>query len=375
MSRAETKTDKELICTIALGMVPAVGDINARKLIRYMGSASAVFNESRKNLMLIPGIGKTIASHLGSKTFIDKATNELDYIRKHDIKVNCYDDHDYPRRLKECPDAPLLIYYKGNASLNEERIISIVGTRNITRRGKDICNSLVSDLAAEYPELLIVSGLAYGVDITAHKAALNENLKTIAVLGHGFRTLYPSVHLPAAKEILINGALLTDFPSYEAPERNNFLKRNRIIAGLSDATIIIESGRKGGAMVTADIAMSYNREVMAVPGFPGERYSEGCNLLIKSNKAALIESAGDIFYNLNWPGKKERSRQKKLFPDDLSPLEEKIFSLFSEAAELSADDISRSMNKPVHNLSSALLKLEFSGLITSIPGNIYRKNI
>lgn len=375
MSRAETKTDKELICTIALGMVPAVGDINARKLIRHMGSASAVFNESSKNLMLIPGIGKTIASHLGSKTFIDKASKELDYIHKHDIKIKCYDDKDYPRRLKECPDAPLIIYHKGNATLNEERIISIVGTRNITGRGKDICKSLVSELAEEYPDLVIVSGLAYGVDITAHKAALKENLKTIAVLGHGFRTLYPSVHLPAAKEILKHGALVTDFPSYEAPERNNFLKRNRIIAGLSDATLIIESGRKGGAMVTADIAMSYNREVMAVPGFPGERYSEGCNLLIKSNKAALIESARDIFYSLNWPVKQERSRQKKLFDYDLSPLEEKIFSLFSEVQELSPDDISRCMGRPVHHLSSALLKLEFSGLITSMPGNIYRKNI
>ncbi|MDZ7740031.1 MAG: DNA-processing protein DprA [Bacteroidales bacterium] len=375
MSRAETKTDKELVCTIALGMVPGVGDINARKLIRHMGSARAVFNESGRNLMLIPGIGKTIASHLKSKTFIDKARNELDYIHKHDINIKCYDDPDYPRRLKECPDAPLIIYYKGNASLNEERIISIVGTRNVTRRGKDICNSLVSELAAEYPELVIVSGLAYGVDITAHKAALRENLKTVAVLGHGFRTLYPSLHLPEAKEILRHGALVTDFPSYETPERNNFLKRNRIIAGLSDATLIIESGRKGGAMVTADIAMSYNREVMAVPGFPGERWSEGCNLLIKSNKAALIESSGDIFYNLNWPSKKEKSRQKKLFTDDLSPLEEKIFSLFSEVAELSADEISRLMNKPLHHLSSALLKLEFSGLISSIPGNIYRKNI
>lgn len=373
MSHAETKTDKELICTIALGMVPGVGDINARKLIRYMGSASAVFEESPGKLMLIPGIGKTIISHLGSKSLVNKASEELDYIRKHDIVIKCHDDDNYPRRLRECPDAPLVIYYKGNASLNEEKIISIVGTRNITRRGKEICKSLVSDLAAGHPETVIVSGLAYGADITAHKAALKERLKTIAVLGHGFRTMYPSVHLPVAKEILTHGALVTDFPSSEPPERNNFLKRNRIIAGLSDATIIIESGRKGGAMVTADIAMSYNREVMAVPGFPGERYSEGCNLLIKSTRAALIESAGDIFYNLNWPGKQEKSRQKKLFPDDLSPLEEKIFRLFSETEELSSDEISRSMHKPVHQLSSALLKLEFTGLITSMPGDMYRK--
>lgn len=369
------KTDKELICTIALGMVPAVGDINARKLIKHLGSAEAVFNESYRNLIRIPGIGKTIASHLCSREFMDKAAEELDYIRKHDIGVTCYDENEYPERLKECPDSPLLIYFKGNANLNDKKIISVVGTRNITRKGKDICKTIINNLANEYPELIITSGLAYGVDITAHKAALKENLKTLAILGHGFKTLYPSAHLSIAKQIISQGALITDFPSFEAPERNNFLKRNRIIAGISDATLVIESGRKGGAMVTADIAMSYNREVMAVPGSPGDRLSEGCNLLIKSNRAALIESADDVIYNLNWLRSKSENKQKKLFPENLSPLEEKIFALFNENEELASDQISSSLGKPLHQLSSALLKLEFSGHITSIPGNIYRRKI
>jgi len=365
-------TDQELICSIALGMVPAVGDINARKLISHLGSASAVFKESYRNLIKIQGIGKKIASHLCSKEFIEKATEELMFIRKHNIDIKRYDDQDYPARLKECPDSPILIYVKGNADLNKEKIISIVGTRNITHQGKDICKSLIHDLACEFPEIIIISGLAYGVDITAHKTALKENLKTVAVLGHGFGTIYPSVHLGVAKQIISQGALITDFPSFEAPERNNFLKRNRIIAGISDATLVIESGRKGGAMVTADIALSYNREVLAVPGSPGAPCSEGCNLLIKSNRAALIESADDIYYALNWLRSNNETKQKKLFPENLSPLEQKIFHLINENKELSSDKISQSMGKPLHQLSSALLKLEFSGFIESIPGQIYR---
>lgn len=357
-------------------MVPAVGDVNARKLISHFGSASAVLSEPYGSLIKIQGVGKTIASHICSGKYRDKAAGELDYVRRHDINIKCFDDKDYPPRLKECPDAPLLIYHKGNTNLDEERIISIVGTRNVTRRGKDICKSIIHDLAVDFPDLVIVSGLAYGVDITAHKAALRENLRTAAVLGHGFRTIYPSAHLSIARQMVTGGALLTDFPSFEAPERNNFLKRNRIIAGISDATIIIESGRKGGAMVTADIALSYNREVMAIPGSPGSPASEGCNLLIKSNRAALIESASDIYYNLNWlPGKKG-NKQAKLFTGDLSPREDEIFILFREREEMSADQISKVIGKPLHQLSSALLKLEFSGHLERIPGGIYRrKNI
>ncbi|MDT8400666.1 MAG: DNA-processing protein DprA [Bacteroidales bacterium] len=367
------ENDRELIYTIALGMVPSIGDINAKRLISHLGSATAVFKEAYGNLIKIPGVGKKMASHLCSKEFIKKAGEELDFIRKHGIDLKRYDDPAYPERLKECHDSPLLIYSKGNTGLNENKIISIVGTRNITRRGKDICNSLVHDLACEFPDLIITSGLAYGVDITAHKAALKEKLRTVAVLGHGFGTIYPSVHLPVAKQILSQGALITDFPSFEAPERNNFLKRNRIIAGLSDATLVIESGRKGGAMVTADIALSYNREVMAVPGNPGAPYSEGCNLLIKSNRAALIESADDILYTLNWLKSNTETKQGKLFTENLSPLEDKIYQLIYEFEELSADQISKSMEKPLHHLSSALLKLEFSGYIESMPGNIYRR--
>ncbi len=369
------KTEKELVYTIALGMVPAVGDVNVRKLIEHFGSASAVFKESYSNLIRIPGIGNKIASHLSSGSYIDIARSELEYSKKHNIKVICYNDDDYPPRLKECSDAPAVIYYKGNAGLNPVKIISVVGTRNITRRGKDICMKIIRDLGIEYPDIIIASGLAYGVDITAHKAALQENLMTVAILGHGFKTIYPQVHLPVAKEIMEHGALITDFPSYEGPERNNFLKRNRIIAGISDATLVIESGRKGGAMVTADIASSYNREVMAIPGSPGEKYSEGCNLLIKSNRAALVESAGDVLYNLNWVRKNAESRQRKIFPGNLSKLEEEIYGMFNGKNEISSDEICLLLDKPLHQLSSALLQLEFAGFITSIPGNRYRKTL
>lgn len=367
------KINRELICTIALGMVPSVGDINARRLIEHLGSAEAVFNQPYNKLVTIPGIGRKIAGNLSSKKYISRAEEELEYVQKHNISVIRFNEEPYPERLKNCPDSPLVLFSKGDANLNARKIISIVGTRNITRRGKDICRSIIRELSEEYPSIVIVSGLAYGVDIAAHKSALEHDLPTIAILGHGFKTIYPPAHLGIARKILDKGALVTDFPSYEKPERNNFLKRNRIIAGISDACIIIESGRKGGAMVTADIAMSYNRDVMAVPGYPGMPYSEGCNMLIKSNKAALVESADDIIYNLGWVKNSINTSTQNLFTDDLSPIEKRIFKLFEDTDELSSEQLSASLKKPVHHLASALLKLEFSGHIESIPGNRYRR--
>lgn len=366
-------SEKELLYTIALGMVPGIGDINAKKLIENFGSAEAVISESYRNLISIAGIGSKIAGHIKSKDHLLAAEKEILFINKHKIRALHYTEPDYPLRLRECADSPVLIYYKGNTDLNTEKIISIVGTRNVSRRGKDICRNLINELAGEFPDIIIVSGLAYGVDITAHKSALDENLNTLAVLAHGLKTIYPSAHTATAKRIVTNGGLITDFPSTEPPDRNNFLKRNRIIAGISDATIIIESGIRGGAMVTADIAASYSREVLAVPGYPGEKLSQGCNLLIKSNKASLIESVKDIEYQLHWSRTDSvNSHQKTIFPA-LSPLEKEIMDLISEYDKLPAEYISQALGKPIHHLSSALLKLEFAGLIANIPGNIYRK--
>ena len=251
-------------------------------------------------------------------------------------------------------------------------MISIVGTRNATSRGKDICEKIIGDLATGHPDLVIISGLAYGIDISAHKGALANGLKTVGVLGHGFKTIYPSVHRSTAEAILKNGGLLTDFMSDALPERNNFLKRNRIIAGLSDATLVVESGIKGGALITAEMANSYNRDVFALPGRPEDQWSQGCNHLIKNNKAALAESAEDIEYFLDWkPEKSKPPIQKTLF-SELSEPEQKIYELVTREGELTIDSICRDLDIPVAKLSALLLQMEFKGLLKCFPGNLYR---
>lgn len=367
-------SDNKLIYQIALGNMPGIGDINAKKLISYFGDIEAIFKESYRNLININGIGSGLAKSLTENRSLERAKKELEFIRKHNIKTSYYQDNDYPVRLRECPDSPVLIYYKGDLSPATSHILSVIGTRNATRNGRDICNSIISRLADKYPDLLIVSGLAYGVDICAHRSALKNNLSTIGVMAHGFKTLYPSLHASTAREMLKKGALVTDFMSDEPPDRNNFLKRNRIIAGLSDATLVIESGIKGGAMVTADIAMSYNREVLAVPGHPNTKYSAGCNMLIKSQKANLVENENDIEHFLNWIPKKITKREQQFHIAGLDPLESKIIDCLKDNNQITADQLGRMINEPVQRLSPSLLNLEFAGIIASLPGNIYKLN-
>jgi len=367
-------SDNSLLYRIALSNLAGVGDINARKLIHHLGGAEAVFREPYRNLVKIPGIGSKIAGHITSSSTLERAAREISFIEKHGIGVSYFQDDDYPSRLRECPDSPILIYYKGKLFSHPDKVLSIVGTRNATSRGKEICDSIISSLASAHAGMVIVSGLAYGIDIVAHKSALKNNIPTIGIMAHGFGTLYPQVHTRVAREMLRDGALMTDFLSDEPPDRNNFLKRNRIIAGISDATLVIESGLRGGAMVTADIAVSYSRDVLAVPGFPGEKYSEGCNLLIKSNKASLVEKAEDVEYFLGWE-KAEASPTQPLLFNDLSPLEQDIMNLLSQHIQLTADSIGELLDTPVQRLSSALLSLQFSGHLRSLPGNIYRVRI
>lgn len=252
------------------------------------------------------------------------------------------------------------------------KMLSIVGTRSATARGRELCEKIIGGLAAGNSDLVIVSGLAYGIDIACHKASLQYNLQTVGVLAHGLKTIYPSLHSQIARSMVTSGGLLTDFVSDSLPERNNFLKRNRIIAGLSDATVVVESGLKGGALITADIANSYNRDVFAVPGRPEDQYSQGCNNLIKTNKASLVETSEDIEYFLNW--KKERTKQpvqKTLF-SDMDADERTIFELISKEGEFSIDGICRTLGLPVYKLSATLLQMEFKGILKCFPGNIYR---
>ncbi len=357
---------------IALGLIPRIGDINARKLVSHFGNVGSIFHEPYRNLTKIPGIGSGLARYISDRSYLETAEKEAEYVTKHNIRTFFYLDNDYPFRLRQCDDSPVVFFFKGNCDLNAARILSVVGTRSATTGGKDICKKIISGLAAGHPDLIIVSGLAYGIDITSHKAALSNNLQTVGVLGHGFKTIYPAIHRSTADAMVKNGGLLTDFLSDALPERNNFIKRNRVIAGLSDATLVVQSGIKGGALITADIANSYNRDVFAVPGRPEDQYSAGCNSLIKSNKAALVESSDDIEYFLNWKPEKARPPVQKTLFSELSETEKSIYELLSGESEMTIDTICRALELPVFKLSSLLLQMEFKGLIKCYPGNLYR---
>jgi DNA processing protein len=357
---------------IALGLIPRIGDINARKLVSHLGTVEAIFHEPYRNLIKIPGIGSGIAKYISERTYLDTAEKEAEFVTKNNIRTYFYLDPDYPFRLRQCDDSPVVFFFKGNCNLDASKILSIVGTRNATQRGKELCEKIVEGLAVGHPDLIIVSGLAYGIDIASHKAALSNNLQTIAVLAHGFKTTYPAIHASTARAMVNKGGLVTDFLSDALPERNNFLKRNRIIAGLTDATLVVESGIRGGALITADIANSYNRDVFAVPGRPDDQWSAGCNSLIKNNKAFLTECSDDIEYFLNWkPEKLKPVIQRTLF-SELDDNEKVIYELLSKQGELTIDSICRTLDIPVYRLSSLLLQMEFKGLLKCSPGNLYR---
>jgi DNA processing protein len=357
---------------IALGLIPRIGDINARKLVSHFGSVEAVFSEPYRNLVKIPGIGAGMAKYITDRSYLDIADREAEYLTRNSIRTYFYLENDYPFRLRQCDDSPVVFFLRGNCDLDSSKILSVVGTRNATQRGKEICEKIIGGLAQGQPDLIIISGLAYGIDICAHKAALANNLSTVGVLGHGFKTLYPSVHASIARSMLAKGGLLTDFISDTLPERNNFLKRNRIIAGLSDATLVVESGAKGGALITADIANSYNRDVFAVPGRPDDQWSSGCNSLIRNNKAALVECSEDIEYFLNWKSEKSRPPLQRTLFSELDENEKLVYELLAREGEMNIDSICRTTGIAVYKLSALLLQMEFKGLLKCYPGNLYR---
>src|SRR6056297_532744 len=360
---------------IALSLIPKVGHITAKKLVAYVGDFEGVFKESKKNLLKIPDIGEMLANNIVHSDVLPLADKEIEFIEKNNIRVVFYLDEEYPERLKHCIDAPILLYTKGELSLNQRKVLSIVGTRKATDEGVSFCTSLVSALADRGHNPIIVSGLAYGIDATAHKAALDNNLATVAVLGHGLDIIYPASHKLLAEKIIDNGLLITDFPSKSKRDKNNFVKRNRIIAGLSDATIVVESGEKGGALVTADIANSYNRDVFAVPGRVADTYSKGCNQLIKTNKAALLEKVEDIEYLLGWEPENKMNQkdiQRHLFVE-LNDEEKIIVDILkSNTKELPIDMICLKAQMPTSKVSPILLELEFKGILKTLPGKTYK---
>jgi DNA processing protein len=367
-----SQTERDLKYKIAISLIPGVGNILSKKLIEKLGGIVALFQATRSDLMQVPGIGPAIADNIINQEVMERAGQEVEFIASNGIRTLFYLDEDYPERLKHCDDAPVMLYMKGDLDLNQTKVISVVGTRNATAYGKEICANLVGDLKNRGHDVLIISGLAYGIDICAHRQALSNGLKTAAVLGHGLNTIYPSIHAKTAREIVKEGALLSEFTTFENPERNNFVKRNRIIAGLADATLVIESGEKGGALTTADIAHSYYRDVFAVPGRLGDRYSSGCNFLIKSNRAALLENVRDLEYIMGWekPAPGKGPRQGELFLD-LSAEEKEVAGLLSEG-DLTIDEIALRIKMPVSQVSPLLLNLEFKGVLASLPGMVYK---
>ncbi len=363
---------EDLVYKIGISLIPGVGAVTARTLIAYVGSVEGVFREKEKNLLKIPGIGEINAQRIVNQEVMNQAQKEVDFIQKNQIQPYFYLDEDYPNRLKGCTDAPIILYYKGNADLNESRVISIVGTRNATNYGKEVCDELIRNFAEQSYRILVVSGLAYGIDVQAHKSCLKYNIPTVGVLAHGLDTIYPSLHTPIAHKMLENGGLLSDFPSETRIDRQNFLRRNRIIAGLADATIIVESAEKGGALVTADIANSYNRDVFAFPGRSTDVYSRGCNKLIKLNEAVLVESSADIEKAMNWDIKAQSNRvyQTSLFVE-LNPEEQKLVDLL-KGGDRFIDEMTIETQLPMSKVSALLLGLEFKGLVVSLPGKMYR---
>ncbi|HLV14528.1 MAG TPA: DNA-processing protein DprA [Xanthomarina sp.] len=362
--------ETSLIYILALQHVPNIGDITAKKLISHCGSVEAIFKEKKQNLVKIDGIGSLVIKDLFNKLNFEAAEEELKYIKENNITTLYFADPDYPEKLKHCIDSPILLFQSGNINLKKQRIISVVGTRKITTYGMAFCNRLIEELAIYNP--VIVSGFAYGTDITAQKAAINNNLQTIGCLAHGLNQIYPKSHKKYVADVEKNGGFFTDFWSTSPFERNNFLKRNRVIAGLSEATIVIESAERGGSLVTADIANSYNRDVFAVPGRITDSQSLGCNNLIKFQKAHVLTNPLDIPYMLNWELEelKKAPVQKQLFVE-LTDEEKIIYNYLKEKDKQLLDVIALECNLPTYKTASILLNLELKGVVRPLPGKLF----
>lgn len=366
----------ELHALLALTCTPHVGVILGRRLVETMGSAKAVYEHKTELPQIVAGVRSSLMSALDSPVALKRAEEEIKFIEKHHIRCLTINDTFYPSRLRECEDAPLVLYSLGDVDLNAKHIVSIVGTRKATNYGRDLCEAFVRDLASLCPDVLVISGLAYGIDVTAHRASLANSLPTVAVLAHGLDRIYPSAHRNVASEMILRGGLVTEFMSGTTPERQNFVKRNRIVAGLSDATVVVESAQKGGSLITADLALNYGRDCFAFPGRVSDERSRGCNVLIQNNGAALVCSAEDFVKGMNWDvsSKRAASVQKQLFPEeDLSPEEASVLAaLRNQEDGLQIDSLVLQVDIPVNRLRSLLFSLEMKGLIHPLPGARYR---
>lgn len=363
-------SDNEILYQIGLTLIPGIGDVNGKRLVAYCGSPAKVFKSKRSDLEKIPGIGPRTISSIKSQKILHKAEKEIAFINKYNIRPLFYTNPEYPKRLLNCEDGPIMLFYKGTASLNSPRIVSVVGTRRATNYGRNRCEEMVKGM--KDMGILVVSGLAYGIDSCAHRTAVSSGMETVGVVAHGLDMIYPSQNRNLAEKMLKNGGILTEFRSGTKPDRENFPKRNRIVAGMSDAIIVIESDRKGGALITAELGNSYNRDVFAVPGRIGDEMSRGTNFFIKTNRAALIESVDDIAYIMGWEDKPAVTRaQQELFVN-LSEDEQKIIDTIRRKEEMAIDQLVIESGLSTSKVAAALLNLEFEGLVQCLPGKIYK---
>lgn len=361
-----------LLYEIGLTLIEGIGDVNAKGLLAYCGSPEQVFKHKKPQLLKIPGIGETLARSIVSSTkVLRRAEEEMAFIEKYHIKPLFLTDEEYPARLRNCTDGPILLYYKGSSKLNASKIVAVVGTRKPSKYGIEKTEELVSGLRES--NVLVVSGLAYGVDVLAHKTSLEVGLETVGVLAHGLDRIYPQTHDKIAKRMIHQGGLLTDFMSGTNPDAVNFPKRNRIVAGMCDALVVVESKRTGGSLITATIAGSYNKDVFAFPGRAGDVLAEGGNGLIKRNRAALIESSEDLLDAMQWVEQEKKKSQSKQIPLMVALTEEEkpLMNLFQQRQQLHIDEICQTLQMPVSKVSALLLQLEFSNLIRSKPGKLY----
>ncbi|MFB6305879.1 MAG: DNA-processing protein DprA, partial [Flavobacteriales bacterium] len=361
--------EKEWLYRIAFTFIDKAGPKLIRKFLENYDDVESIFKEKPSELRAITGIPHIVLRSLlnndRKEELLKRAEKELNFIIKNKMDILWVTDKDYPERLKACPDAPPILYSKGDMNLSRERMISIVGTRKSTRYGEDLCDKIIEQLSEK--NVTIVSGLAYGIDIKAHRAALNNNMQTISILPHGLDIIYPAPHKKEVKKMIENGGILTEFSTGSFGNKENFPRRNRIIAGISDATLVVESAEKGGALITADIAHSYNRDVLATPGKVNDPRSAGCNKLIKTQKAALVENAEDIAYQMNWDERsKHLSKQKELFIEVSEKEKTIVKEMGSEAVHV--DILSVKTGKSMRELSTILLQLEMKGVIRSLPG-------
>ena len=363
----------EQLNSMALTLCPGIGHVGAKRLVEALGSATQVFERRTEIPQLVPEAHQAVVDALNCPEAFERAKRELEFVEKNNIACLTLTDEDYPSRLRECPDAPLVLFFKGNCNLNAMHVVSMVGTRRATQYGKDFCDSFVRDLAQLCPDALVVSGLAYGIDIHSHRASLAHGLPTVGVLAHGLDRIYPAVHRKTAVDMLQRGGLLTEYLTETNPDPYNFVSRNRIVAGMADATLVVESANKGGSLITADLANGYNRDCFALPGRSSDDASAGCNKLIRDNKAALILSAEDLVNAMGWQtaaSPKPGAIQRNLFLD-LSPEEERIVRTLQKQGDMHINTLVMETALPINRISMLLFELEMKGVLKPLAGGVY----